>query len=81
MDREFLLQRERVAANIDELTTTENLAEQIEQHLASQPDLDVTTRKLLEQAVVHMLGNKFGPTWLERRQREMQAAAALTKQS
>ena len=76
MDAGFLLKRERVAAIMDRLKHTEKVAEQIEQHLASQPYLDVTTRKLLEDSVEHMLGNKFGATWVERRQSKMADAQA-----
>ena len=76
MDAGFLLNRERVAAIMDRLKHTEKVAEQIEQHLASQPYLDVTTRKLLEDSVVHMLGHRFGATWVQRRQSEMAAAQA-----
>ncbi len=61
---------------MDRLKHTEKVAEQIEQHLASQPYLDVTTRKLLEDSVEHMLGNKFGATWVERRQSKMADAQA-----
>jgi hypothetical protein len=81
MDEEFLRQRKRVTAIMDQLKNTEKLSEEIEQHLASQPDLDVTTRKLLESSVVHMLGHRFGATWVERRESEKAAAAAPTKQS
>lgn len=81
MHKEFLLERERVAAIMDKLKNTEKLAEKIEQELASRPDLDVTIRELLEDSVVHMLGHRFGATWVERRQSEMAAAAAPTTQS
>ena len=75
-DAEFLAQRKKVEAIMHELKSTEKLAKQIEQHLASQPYLDVTTRKLLEDSVVHMLGHRFGATWVQRRQSEMAAAQA-----